>query len=121
MITEYHDELTARYPDHDKILELLSWNYNLLDMRNYVKTYIVTCNICSRAKMPHHKLFGLLQPLPILDRVWESMLTDFIVKLLPSRDPGQLKRGEFNSIWVVVDRLMKMIPLVPCNELITSE
>ena len=48
-------------------------------------------------------------------------MTNFIVKLPPSKDLGQLKGGEFNSIWVVVDRLTKMVHLVPYNESITSE
>ena len=48
-------------------------------------------------------------------------MTDFIVKLPLSRDPDWPKGGEFDSIWVVVDRLTKMVHLVPCNESITSE
>ena len=87
-MAEYYDEPTASHPGHDRILELLGQNYYLLNMRKYVETYIATCNICARAKVPHYKLFGLLQLLLILDRAWESVLTDFIVKLLPSRDLG---------------------------------
>ena len=49
------------------------------------------------------------------------MSTDFIVKLLPLRDLGQPKEGEFNSIWVVVDRLTKIVHLILCNESITLE
>ena len=67
-------------------------------MRKYVETYIVMCDICTRAKALYHKSFGLLQLLLIPNRIWKSVLTDFIVKLLPLRDPGQLKRGEFDSI-----------------------
>ena len=48
-------------------------------------------------------------------------MIDFIVKLLLSRDLDQPKGREFDSIWVVVDRLMKMVHLVLCNESITSE
>ena len=97
-MTKYYNKPTASYPGHNKILKLLSRNYNLPDMRNYVETYIATCNICSRVKMPYYKPFGLLQPLLIPDRVWESVSTNFIVKLLPSKDPGWPKGGEFDSI-----------------------
>ena len=120
-MAEHHDEPTASYPGCDRTLELLSQNYHLPEVRKYVETYVATCDICARAKALHHKPFGLLQPLPIPDRAWESVSTDFIVKLQPSRDPGWLKGGEFDSIWVVVDRLMKMVYLVPYNESITSE
>ena len=68
MMAKYYNELTASYLGCDKILELLSRNYNLLNMRNYMETYIVIYDVCSRAKMLHHKLFSLLQLLPILDR-----------------------------------------------------
>src|SRR5947207_4362404 len=88
LMAEYYDELIASYLGYNRILELLSQNYYLPDTRKYVETYVATCNICARAKALHHKLFGLLQLLPILDRAWKSVLTDFIVKLLPSRDPG---------------------------------
>src|SRR5437762_595873 len=111
-MAKHHDKSTASYPGHNKTLELLSRNYNLPDVRNYVETYIAMCDVCSRAKMPHYKLFSLLQPLPIPDRAWESVSTDFIMKLPSLRDPGQPKGGEFDSIWVVVDRLMNMVHLV---------
>ena len=121
LMAKHHDKLTASHLGHDRILELLGWNYHLPDVRKYVETYVAMSNVCTRVKAPHHKLFGLLQLLPIPDRAWESVLTDFIVKLPPSRDPDWPKGREFNSIWVVVDRLMKMVHLVLCNELITSE
>ena len=121
LMAEHHDEPTTSYPSCDRTLELLGRNYHLPEARKYVETYVATCDVCARAKAPHHKPFGLLQPLPIPDRAWESVSTDFIVKLPPSRDPGRLKGGEFDSIWVVVDRLTKMVHLVPCNESITSE
>ena len=120
-MAEHHDELTAGHSGCNRTLELLSRNYHLPDTRKYVETYIVTCNVCTRVKAPHHKPFGLFQPLPIPDRAWESVSTNFIVKLPLLRDSGWPKGGEFNSIWVVVDRLMKIIYLVLCNELITLE
>src|SRR5436309_1888867 len=97
-MTKYYDELTISYPGYDRILELLSQNYYLFDVRKYVETYVATCNIYTRVKVLHYKPFSLLQLLLIPDRVWELVLTDFIVKLLPSRDSSQLKGGKFNSI-----------------------
>ena len=121
MIAEHYNKLTAGHLGHDRILELLSQNYHLPNIRKYIEIYIVICNIYARAKALYYKPFSLLQPLPILDRAWESVSTDFIVKLPPSRDPGRPKGGEFDSIWVVVDRLMKIVHLVLCNKSITLE
>ena len=87
-MTKYYDELTASYLGHNKILKLLGRNYNLLNTRIYVKTYIMIYDVCFRAKIPHYKLFSLLQLLLIPDRAWESVLTNFIIKLLSLRDLG---------------------------------
>ena len=46
---------------------------------------------------------------------------DFIVKLPPSRDLVRPGTKPYDSIWVVVDRLTKMVHLVPCHESIDSE
>ena len=87
-MAEHYNEPTTSHLGHNKTLELLSWNYHFPSMRKYVETYVVMCDICTRAKALHYKLFGLLQLLLILDRAWESVLTDFIVKLPPSRNPS---------------------------------
>src|SRR5437773_97728 len=108
-MAEHHDKLTASHPGCNKTLELLGQNYHLPSTRKYVETYIAMCDIYARAKALYHKPFDLLQLLPILHRAWELVLTNFIVKLPPLRDSSQLKGGEFDSIWVVVDRLMKMV------------
>ena len=98
LIAKHYNKLTTSYLSCNRILELLGQNYYLPDMRKYVETYVVMCDICTRVKALHHKPFSLLQPLLILNRAWKSVLTNFIVKLLPSRDPGQPKGGEFNFI-----------------------
>ena len=121
LMTKHHNKLITSHLSDDKILELLSQNYLLSNTRKYIKTYIAICNVCTREKVIHYKLFGLLQLLPILDKAQELVLTNFIVKLLTSRDPSQLKEEEFDSIQVVVDRLIKMMHLILYNELITSK
>ena len=59
------------------------------------------------------KPYGLLQPLPILEKPWSSISMDFIVDLPESKT--------FDSIFVVVDRLTKMAYFVPCNKSVTGE
>ena len=81
-------------------------------MRKSVKDYVTTCDICSRSKIPRHRPYGLLQPLPIPEKPWSSISMDFIVDF-------PLSKG-FDSIFVVVDRLTKMAHFVPCNKTITG-
>jgi hypothetical protein len=72
-----------------------------------VKDYITTCDICSHSKVPHHCPYGLLCPLPIPK-------TPDLKYLLPSSKA-------FDSIFVVVDQLMKMAHFMPCNKTVTGE
>ena len=78
-----------------------------------VKAFVLSCNVCSRSKTPRHRLYGLLQPLPIPHQPWSSVSMDFITDLPAS--------NSFDSIFVVVDRLTKMAHFVPCKKTSSSE
>jgi hypothetical protein len=82
-------------------------------MWKIVKNYVTTFDICSHSKVPCHRLYRLLRPLPILNKPWSSISMDFITDLLNSK--------AFNSIFVVVDQLTKMAHLMPCNKTVTGE
>ncbi|KAL0301588.1 UNVERIFIED_CONTAM: hypothetical protein Sradi_6435600 [Sesamum radiatum] len=68
-------------------------------MRDDVEAYVRTCLICQQYKGDHQKKAGLLQPLPIPKRPWESASMDSI--------SGFPKVGDLGSIIVVVDRSSK--------------
>ena len=63
--------------------------------------------------MPKHHPYGLLQPLSIPSKSWQSISLDFITDLPDSKG--------FNAILTVVDRYTKMTHFVPCTKEITSE
>jgi hypothetical protein len=63
--------------------------------------------------MPRHHPYGLLHPLPIPTKPWQSILMDFIIDL-------PLSQG-FDTILTVVDRSTKMAHFLPCLKTITSE
>ena len=71
-----------------------------------IQCYIDSCSSCQRNKPSNRRPAGLLQPLPIPDRPWESISMDFITQL-PRTSDG------FDSILVFVDRLTKMVHLAP--------
>lgn len=43
--------------------------------------YIRDCQVCQIAKSSHSLPFGLLQPLPIADKIWENIVVDFMTGL----------------------------------------
>jgi hypothetical protein len=65
-----------------------------------VKEFIQSCNTCTKRKVPRHRPYGLLHPLPVPKGSWLSLSMDFITNLRLA--------DEKNSIFVVVDRLTKM-------------
>ena len=82
-------------------------------MRRFVEDYVRTCDTCCRAKMPRHHPYGLLEPLPLPSKPWQSISLDFITDLPVSKG--------FDAILTIVDRYTKMTHFLPCTKAITSE
>ena len=68
-------------------------------LRSDVQEYINACDVCQRCKAEHISPSGLLQPLPIPNKAWETVSLDF-VKGLP-KSAGKV------VILVIVDKLTK--------------
>ncbi|RVW83267.1 Transposon Tf2-12 polyprotein [Vitis vinifera] len=82
------------------------WTYKRLtrdffwvDMKNDIKEFVEKCPVCQQNKTLTLSPAGLLQPLPILDKIWDDVTMDFI--------EGLPKSEGYSSILVVVDRLSK--------------
>ncbi|KAL0311493.1 UNVERIFIED_CONTAM: Transposon Ty3-G Gag-Pol polyprotein [Sesamum angustifolium] len=78
-------------------------------MRDDVETYVRACLICQQDK----EKAGLLQPLPIPKRPWESVPMDYIF--------GLPKVGDLGSIIVVVDRLSKYATFIAAPKYVAAE
>ena len=68
-------------------------------LKKGVREFVRNCHICQQFKYDSVVSPGLLQPLPIPDRIWTDISMDFLDGLPTSKG--------MNVIWIVVDRLSK--------------
>ncbi|MCO5605186.1 hypothetical protein L7F22_059366 [Adiantum nelumboides] len=65
-------------------------------LKKDVEEFVPSCLVCQKVKFDRHKAQGLLQPLPIPTRPWESIAMDFIFDL-PKTQSGH------DDIWTIID------------------
>ncbi|MBW0568587.1 hypothetical protein O181_108302 [Austropuccinia psidii MF-1] len=106
------DSPLAGHPGQEKTLKLVNRDFPWSGMTQFVKSYVSSCQQCSRNKNIHHKRFGLLKPLPIPNGPWILLSMDFITQLPLS--------NSFVSILVIGDRFSKMAVFIPTISSITS-
>ncbi|GAB5426478.1 MAG: hypothetical protein Crog4KO_36250 [Crocinitomicaceae bacterium] len=72
-----HDLPHAGHAGQAKTLEMISRHYWWKGMRATVADYVRTCPMCQTIKPDNQKKKGLLHPLPIPDRKFQQITTDF--------------------------------------------
>jgi hypothetical protein len=108
LVREKHSGGLAGHFGHDKTFAKLSESYYWLGMRADIKIFVDRCRICQHSK--GRKLnAGFYQPFPIPERPWEAISMDFVLGL------PRMQRG-VDSIFVVVDRFLKMAHFIPCQK-----
>jgi hypothetical protein len=113
IITKSHDTPYSGHPGRDKTLNLVKRTFWWSTIDHDISTYVKHCDSCQRNKQGTGKKRGLLQPLPIPDNAWQSVSMDFITCL-------PLTNNDYDAILVIVDRLTKMVHLVPCKTTVTA-
>jgi hypothetical protein len=84
-----------------------------------VKDRIRKYDLYNRNKAVRHKLYRLLKSPEALKSAWECVALDFIIKLPPSVKP--IIEVVFDSILVVIDRLIKYGYFIPYKESLLAE
>lgn len=96
-----------------RTVERLSRHCVWTGMTNEVEDYCRGCAVCAVNKSSNAMPAGKLMPLPIPERVWDSVGVDFTGPL-PETPSGN------NSIMTAVDRFSKMLMLKACKTTITG-
>jgi hypothetical protein len=99
LLEEFHASLMGGHNGIHRTFGRLQENVFWFGMRKDVETFVKSCVVCQQTKSSNHAPYGLLQPLPLPERVWEDISMDFIVGL-PSFQTSTV-------VLVVVDRLSK--------------
>lgn len=106
LLHDYHDVPCQGHMGVKKTTKVISSKYYWKTMRKDIQRYVQTCDLCQRNKASTHSPLGHLKPLDPPSQRWASVSMDFITPL-PLTPRGH------NGIYVVVDRLSKMIRLAP--------
>ncbi|MBW0559813.1 hypothetical protein O181_099528, partial [Austropuccinia psidii MF-1] len=112
ILQKRHDSPLAGHPGKEKTLKLVKRDFHWSGMTQFIKDCVSTCQQCSRNKNIHHKKFGLLKPLPILNGPWICLSMEFITQLPLS--------NSFDSILVIVDRFSGMVVFIQTMSSMTS-
>jgi len=108
ILRDHHDAQAAGHLGRARTLELVSRNFYWPGQRKYVHRYVDHCDTCHRIKPIRHAPFGLLKPLELPHRPWDTISTDFITALPTSNGK--------NALWVIIDCLTKMGHFVACQD-----
>ncbi|KAB5587674.1 Retrovirus-related Pol polyprotein [Ceratobasidium theobromae] len=113
-IQEAHDELSeSAHSGYAKTYNRIASLYYWPKMSKNIMQYVLTCDICQKAKPRRHGPRGYLQPIPIPTQPFEVLSMDFIMDLP--------KSNGFNAIYVIVDKLTKYAHFLPCTTHINEE
>jgi len=113
LMKECHDTPWAGHNGWQRTYALLKQGYYWPSLRDDVMQFTKTCLVCQQDKVDKAKLAGLLEPLPVPSRPWESVSLDFITHLP--------KVGEFEAILVIVDRFSKYATFISAPKLCSAE
>lgn len=113
ILHECHDSAISGHFGEAKTLRAVSRHFYWPHMPATVRRYVRTCVPCQRNKPSQQLPGGLLQPLAVPDKRWESVSMDLITQL-PKTKAGH------DAIFVVVDRLSKMVHIQPTTTTVTA-
>ena len=114
LLHEVHDSPTGGHLGQRKTLAKLQSLCFWPGMSKDVEDYVRGCVRCAQVKPSQQPPAGLLHPLPIPSRPWETITMDFIGPLPKTSDYK-------DTILVVEDKFSKMAHFIPTTQNVTSK
>ena len=114
ILIECYDVVYSGHMDISKTLKLVKKNSWWPNLRNNVKSYVNSCDVCEHSKASTTRIASLLQPLEIPEKKWECISLDFITGLTPT------KQGH-DAILVCIDKLSKMAHFIATVTTVITE
>jgi hypothetical protein len=108
IMEEAHCSRYSIHPGTNKMSQDLKKSFWWTRKKREIAKYVFECDTCRRVKADHLRPIGNLQPMCIPKWKWENIYMDFIMGL------PHTSRG-YNSIWVIVDHLMKPAHFIPVS------
>ena len=99
LLSLFHNSPIGGHSGADATMKRLGSVCHWKGLKKQVREFVRACPTCQQFKYDSSASPGLLQPLPIPDRIWTDISMDFLESLPNSKG--------MTVIWVVVDRLSK--------------
>jgi hypothetical protein len=113
ILEELHDSPLSGHVGVTKTLKAVTRLYWWPTVREDVVSWVTTCDACQRNKAGRLSK-GLLQPLSVPKRAWDSVGMDLITQL-------PVTKAGHDCIVVFIDRLTKMVHFVPTVTAVSAE
>ena len=106
LLYETHDTVFTMHPGGNNMYQDLKQYYWRRGMKRDVTEYVSKCLTCQQVKAEHQVPSGLLNPILVPQWKWDNIAMDFVSGL-------PLTQRKNDSIWVIVDRLIKLAHFIP--------
>ncbi len=114
VMKQAHDvETEGAHSGYHRTYNRIASTYYWPRMSRDIKKYVLTCDVCQKAKPRRHAPVGLLQPIAIPSQPFEVVTMDFIPELPKSEG--------YDNCLVIVDKLTKYGMFIPTTTTITAE
>jgi len=110
----YHDSPLSGHLGYKKTKERIIRNCYWEHLEKDINNWLKSCTTCQKSKTSTKKPLGLIKSIEVPSKNWEVIHMDFIGPLPVSG------RDKFDTILTVIDRLSKMVHLIPTHQIATA-